>query len=94
MKGIVRRRDRARQDLIDIYRYLAREAGLRTAARATHIVRWNKRRWAQDTSLVTIRTFVCQKHCPQFAPIWGGAIQERRCFVPRAWLRAADFGPH
>ncbi|HLJ93643.1 MAG TPA: type II toxin-antitoxin system RelE/ParE family toxin [Gemmataceae bacterium] len=33
MKGIVRRRDRARQDLIDIYRYLAREAGIRMASR-------------------------------------------------------------
>jgi toxin ParE1/3/4 len=33
MKGIVRRRDRARQDLIDIFRYLAREAGLRAAGR-------------------------------------------------------------
>jgi toxin ParE1/3/4 len=33
MKGIVRRRDRARQDLIDIFRYLAREAGVRTAGR-------------------------------------------------------------
>jgi toxin ParE1/3/4 len=33
MKGIVRRRDRAKQDLIDIYRYLAREAGFRTASR-------------------------------------------------------------
>ena len=32
MKGIVRRRDRARQDLIAIYRYLAREAGVRTAS--------------------------------------------------------------
>jgi len=33
MKGIVRRRDRAKQDLIDSFRYLAREAGLRTARR-------------------------------------------------------------
>jgi toxin ParE1/3/4 len=33
MKGIIRRRDRARQDLIDIYRHLAREAGVRTASR-------------------------------------------------------------
>jgi plasmid stabilization system protein ParE len=33
MKGIVRRRDQARQDLIHIFRYLAREAGLRTAQR-------------------------------------------------------------
>src|SRR5579864_5007457 len=33
MKAIVRRRDRARQDLIAIYRHLAREAGVRTASR-------------------------------------------------------------
>jgi toxin ParE1/3/4 len=33
MRGIVRRRDRARQDLIDTYRHLAREAGTRTARR-------------------------------------------------------------
>jgi toxin ParE1/3/4 len=33
MRGIVRRRDRARQDLIDVYRYLAREAGVRTSSR-------------------------------------------------------------
>jgi toxin ParE1/3/4 len=33
MKGIVRRRDRARRDLIDIFRHLAREAGIRTASR-------------------------------------------------------------
>ncbi len=33
MTGIVRRRDRARRDLIDIYRHLAREAGVRTASR-------------------------------------------------------------
>ena len=33
MEGIFRRRDRARQDLIDIYRRLAREAGNRTASR-------------------------------------------------------------
>ncbi|SRR6266849_56107 len=33
MKGIVRRRDRARQDLIEIFRHLAREAGVRTASR-------------------------------------------------------------
>jgi toxin ParE1/3/4 len=36
MKGIVRRRDRARQDLIDIFRFLAREAGLGTASRFFH----------------------------------------------------------
>src|SRR5438270_538349 len=33
MKGIVRRRDRARQDLIDIFRHLAHEASVRTASR-------------------------------------------------------------
>jgi toxin ParE1/3/4 len=33
MTGTVRRRDRARQDLIDIYRHLAREAGVRIASR-------------------------------------------------------------
>ena len=33
MSGIVRRHDRARQDLIDIFRHLAREAGVRTASR-------------------------------------------------------------
>jgi toxin ParE1/3/4 len=33
MKGIVRRRDRARRDLIDIFRHLARESGIRTASR-------------------------------------------------------------
>jgi plasmid stabilization system protein ParE len=33
MKGIARRRDRARQDLIAIFRHLAREAGVRTAGR-------------------------------------------------------------
>jgi plasmid stabilization system protein ParE len=33
MTDIVRRRDRARQDLIDIYRHLAREVGVRTASR-------------------------------------------------------------
>ena len=33
MRGIVRRRDRARQDLIAIFRHLAREAGVRTARR-------------------------------------------------------------
>jgi len=33
MKGIVRRRDRARQDLVDIFRHLAREADVRTAGR-------------------------------------------------------------
>jgi Arc/MetJ-type ribon-helix-helix transcriptional regulator len=32
MKGIVRRRDRAWQDLIDIFRYLARSAGVRIAS--------------------------------------------------------------
>src|SRR5436190_1244724 len=33
MKGVVHRRQRARQDLIDIFRYYAREAGLKTARR-------------------------------------------------------------
>jgi toxin ParE1/3/4 len=33
MRRLVRRRDRARQDLIDIFRFLAREADLRTAGR-------------------------------------------------------------
>ena len=33
MTDIVRRRDRTRQDLIDICRHLAREVGVRTASR-------------------------------------------------------------
>jgi toxin ParE1/3/4 len=33
MKGIARRRPRARQDLIDIFRYFAREASVATAQR-------------------------------------------------------------
>lgn len=33
MSGVVRRRARARQDLVEIYRHLAREAGLKTADR-------------------------------------------------------------
>jgi len=33
MNGVIRRRARARQDLIEIYRHLAQEAGLKTADR-------------------------------------------------------------
>jgi toxin ParE1/3/4 len=35
MKGIVRRRGRARQDLVEIVRHLARESGLRMARRSS-----------------------------------------------------------
>jgi plasmid stabilization system protein ParE len=36
MKRIVHLRQRARQDLIDIFRYYVREAGLKTARRLLH----------------------------------------------------------